>query len=311
MAAASAAVQQQSAVMDSVYGAYSGHGWQPAAFERTAPRYLWTDAFGVVNYLTLSKDTGQTRYLDQALALIQAVHNTLGHTRDGSSWLTGASEQHPTAAGLRIGKPHTEGHPDGDGQYFHYLTKWAFALAAAAAVTQDSKYLIWAIEMIQKVHPAFTYQPSGGGPTRMFWKMSIDLSHPAVSSMGNLDPYDGLVTYKILQNQARTMGVCDTDVLSSETEDMQAMVDVRYTTYHSDDPLDLGEALWLSHWHRDQGAWARHISDASLGYLSDLWDEQGYFDQPFRYRLAFREFGTSMGLQVSTNTVGLMKDNNI
>jgi hypothetical protein len=79
--------------------------------------------------------------------------------------------------------------------------------------------------------------------------------------------------------------------------------------------LDLGEALWLSHWQlggtqqqqqQQQGAtagssaaapWARHISAASLSSLDELWSE-GYFDQQLTSRLGFREFGTSIGLQV-------------
>ena len=36
-----------------------------------AGRYLWTDAFGVVNYLTLACETGEARYLEQAAGLIQ------------------------------------------------------------------------------------------------------------------------------------------------------------------------------------------------------------------------------------------------
>lgn len=33
-------------------------------------RYLWTDAFGVVNYLTLACETGEQHYLEQAAGLI-------------------------------------------------------------------------------------------------------------------------------------------------------------------------------------------------------------------------------------------------
>ncbi|WIA24086.1 hypothetical protein OEZ85_013693 [Tetradesmus obliquus] len=320
-------LQQQAAVMDSVYGPWTGSGWRPAAFERTAPRYLWTDAFGVVNYLTLYKDTQEDMYLQQALALVDAVHNTLGHHRahfsGGSAaaaaappaeWLPGASEQHPTAGGLRIGKPHPEGHPDGDGQYFHYLTKWAFALAAVAEATGDSKYLSWALDLVQRVHPAFVYQ-AGTGPKRMHWKMGIDLAHPAVASMGNLDPYDGLVTYSLLQGLAERHGFGGSSVLQAEIADMQAIVAAKFKSYHSDGPLDLGEALWLAHWqlasssssssaatHTSPAAaaaaapWAAHVADVSLASLEQLWGD-GYFEQPLKWRLAFREFGTSIGLQ--------------
>jgi hypothetical protein len=77
----------------------------------------------------------------------------------------------------------------------------------------------------------------------MCWKMSIDLSHPAVSSMGNLDPYDGLVTCTLLQ-QAADKTLTGTDgqgldtagldqgsgrkVLQAEIADLQSMVDARY-----------------------------------------------------------------------------------
>jgi hypothetical protein len=40
----------------------------------------------------------------------------------------------------------------------------------------------------------------------MHWKMSVDLSHHAVASMGNLDPYDGLVTYSLLKTLAERDG---------------------------------------------------------------------------------------------------------
>lgn len=82
-------------------------------------------------------------------------------------------------------------------------------------------------------------------------------------------------------------------------------------SYSSSDPLDLGEALWLSHWQlgpqqqqqqQQSGArWAQHVSAESLSSLDELWTE-GYFDQPMQWRLGFREFGTSIGLQVRGTT---------
>lgn len=77
----------------------------------------------------------------------------------------------------------------------------------------------------------------------MYWKMSIDLSQPAVASMGNLDPYDGLVTCTLLQQAAAKFPVAGdvqgsaaagfdqgsgSKVLQAEIEDLQAMVEARY-----------------------------------------------------------------------------------
>jgi hypothetical protein len=76
--------------------------------------------------------------------------------------------------------------------------------------------------------------------------MSIDLSRPAVRSMGNLDPYDGLVTCSLLQQAAvKTLlagGVgqgfdaaasgldqgSGHRVLQGEIDSLQSMVDARY-----------------------------------------------------------------------------------
>lgn len=84
---------------------------------------------------------------------------------------------------------------------------------------------------------------TSSGTSRMCWKMSIDLSRPLVSSMGNLDPYDGLVTCTLLQQAADTT-LTGTDsqgsdvvgldqglggkVLQAEIAELQSMVDARY-----------------------------------------------------------------------------------
>src|SRR5438874_700659 len=65
-------------------------------------RYLWTDAFGLVLLVSLYRELGQRRWLDEAEALVGDVERVLGRTR-----------------GIRIGEA-----PDRDGQYFHYLAMW-------------------------------------------------------------------------------------------------------------------------------------------------------------------------------------------
>lgn len=115
------------------------------------------------------------------------------------------------------------------------LGKWLAALAPAHAHantgTEAAHY-----------HLHFCCAQTSSGAMRMVWKTSIDLSCPAVSSMGNLDPYDGLVTCTLLQQAADRMGldVADTvgvdqgagdgrsRVLQEEIADFQSIVDARY-----------------------------------------------------------------------------------
>src|SRR5437762_1073115 len=78
-------------------------------------RYLWTDAFAVCNFLELFKWTGRQEYQYRAGRLIEQVHWVLGRYRKDdarSGWISGLDEltgaRHPTAGGLRIGKPDKE-----------------------------------------------------------------------------------------------------------------------------------------------------------------------------------------------------------
>jgi hypothetical protein len=84
--------------------------------------------------------------------------------------------------------------------------------------------------------------------------------------------------------------------LAKPIADMEKMVKNKYNYYGSDDPLDLGEALWIAHWYPNE-EWSQVISKRSLQSLERLWS-RGYFEAPLRYRLAFREFGTTLGVQV-------------
>lgn len=233
--------------MDTVYGPNDSGQWTPKAFSKQQPRYLWTDAFGLVNYLTLYVQTQNTQYLNQAMILMSDVHNTLGRTRDGKQRLGNSSIDHPIKNGLRIGKTENESASmDGDGQYFHYNTKWMFALNRLSFICKDPKYNQWAMEMAKCIFPKFVHW---GKMPRMCWKMSIDLSETLVPSEGNLDPLDGYVTYKLLQEVAVALDDTNRVDLSKEIAIFKQMVDAKVPLYDSHDALDLGEACWLSHWY--------------------------------------------------------------
>jgi hypothetical protein len=267
-------------------------------------RYLWTDAFAVCTFLGLSRATEDERYLQLALRLVDRVHHTLGRHRPDSGrtgWISGLDEHegeaHPTAGGLRIGKPLNERKPDEpfdeqlewdrDGQYFHYLTKWMHALDQAARATGDEKFQRWARELAVVVHRAFVYVTSSGRK-RMYWKMSIDLSRPLVAAMGQHDPLDGFVTYTQL------------DVPGAE--DFRAMLDL--SALSTADPLGIGgllvdasrikQLMALGSWRGD-GQLLEAVLRAALVGL------RHYLTQPdlsaaAEYRLAFRELGLAIGL---------------
>lgn len=292
------------ALMAHVYGPFSP-AWQPRPLADTKSRYLWTDAFGVVNYISLAAETGKSHYLDQADALIKAVHGVLGRERPGGAHaarLDGATADHPTAGGLRIGKVADEGYPDGDGQYYHYLTKWAFALNRMTLARGDPVYNTWAAELLAAAHPRFVRRPAGGGPPHMVWKLSIDMNRPVVPSEGNLDPYDGLVTVRLVRAAAADPGA----VLAAEEADFEEMVAAKYHRYTSTDPLDLGEALWLTHWAAEE-PWAAEVARRSAAGLDALWND-GYFREPAGFRLAFRELGTTLGVQVNAAAGAAWRD---
>src|SRR5690348_2340429 len=58
-------------VMDEVYGPCEKKtSWKPKPYEDNKNRYLWTDAFGVCNYLTLFLEVHFTLHVDDALLFV-------------------------------------------------------------------------------------------------------------------------------------------------------------------------------------------------------------------------------------------------
>jgi hypothetical protein len=288
--------------------------------ERPKQRYLWTDAFAVCNFLGLARLTGEQRYTDLALRLVDQVHHTLGRHRDDdprTGWISGLDERdgeaHPTRGGLRIGKKLPErgaNEPfdealewDRDGQYFHYLTQWMHALDQVTRATGRPQFNAWARELAQTAYRGFTYVPSAGRPRRMYWKMSIDLQRPLVPAMGQHDPLDGYVTYMQLRaTAARVPQSLGAPGLEEETRQFSALAEKG--EWATADPLGIG-ALLIDAYRVQQLMRQGALSDEQL--LENLlvasaaglqsYAKGGELRSPAEYRLAFRELGLGIGLQ--------------
>ncbi|KAL4871522.1 hypothetical protein BDV12DRAFT_194285 [Aspergillus spectabilis] len=267
----------------------------PASSGGHKGRYLWTDAFGVLNFLTLYRELNNEVYLILAARLIEEVHNTLGYTRDGTSRLPGATESNPLGGGLRIGKL-DEGGSDGDGQYHHYLTLWMFALNRMSLASKDSKYNNLAVALAKAIHPHFFLNRTPGNDRiiRMVWKMDVNLSTALVGSEGNLDPIDGFVVFRLLQAAAQQYG--EGEILKDEIEDYARVMRRKGEHFVTSDPLDLGMTMWTVHWVIGE-KWAGRLAERCFEQMYDLFETGQYLSRSTKYRLAFREFGTALGVR--------------
>ena len=227
-------------------------------------RYLWTDAFGVVLYLSLFEETRKARYLEEAEQLVAEVERVLGRPR-----------------GLRIGEA-----PDRDGQYFHYLAMWLFALARLG--DHRPEYRDRGIALARDVHTAFVVPGVG-----VIWKMKEDLSAPYPGyGFGALDAFDGYVSYRLL----------DEESLATEISEMKTLIEGQYRELDVDQDLGLGMMLWLAHFFPKEG-WASAQTARALAALDRLWvDPPGFFGRASyapHVRIAFANYGVSIGLQAA------------
>lgn len=287
--------------------------------DRPPRRYLWTDAFAVCGFLGLAAERGEPRYLEIARHLVDQVHRVLGHHRDDDArtgWISGLDRaegaRHPTAGGLRIGKPEPERAPnepldsrrewDRDGQYYHYLTRWMVALAAMAAATGEDHFHRWAVELARTAHRAFVVPGDDAGRGLMRWKMSIDLSRPLVPSMGQHDPLDGRITVALLQASARG----EATVLEREASELETLC--RNRSWTTSDPLGTGGLLvdGLRLVQLDSKADSLHPPiDPGLRHavfhaaVSSLETASARLDPDMDAgsRLAFRELGLALGIR--------------
>jgi hypothetical protein len=226
-------------------------------------RYLWTDAFGVVLLVSLHEELGDDRFIDEAQWLVAEVDRVLGRPR-----------------GIRIGEE-----PDRDGQYFHYLAMWLYALAVLARYIPS--YRRKGVELVQQIHEPFL-RPGQG----IMWKMKEDLSGPYPGyGLGALDAYDGYVSYRMLDETA----------LSREIADMRELIERQAPGLVITQDLGLGMMLWMSHFY-PQEPWARLQRKRCLDMLDRMWVPDRYFcrepDLP-SVKFAFTNYGVSVGLQAA------------
>ena len=229
-------------------------------------RYLWTDSYGIILLVSLYKETNQIKYLNEAESVIQDVKKVLGRKK-----------------GLRIGEE-----PDRDGQYFHYLMKWVYALNEIGKYIP--KYHLEAITTIKDIHPHF-FIPNKG----ILWKMKEDLSasYPGYG-FGGLDHFDAFVTYRQV----------DPLELGNEISQVYHLVKRDYKNFTCTQDLGLGETLWMTS-HYPEEDWSIHMKNYCINNLNEMWvsksQKEGYFMRDLmwerNYILAFGNFGVSIGLQ--------------
>jgi hypothetical protein len=226
-------------------------------------RYLWTDAFGVILLVSLYAESEERRFLDQAEWVVAEVDRVLGRPR-----------------GIRIGEA-----PDRDGQYFHYLAMWLYALAALGRHVPD--YAKIGIDLVGQIHDAFVVPGRG-----VIWKMNEDLSAPYPGyGFGALDAFDGYVSYRLLGEKT----------LSRQIADMRLLIDQSAADLWIAQDLGLGMMLWMTQFAPDE-AWAQMQKPRCLGMLDRMWVEQGYFCREpglTDVKFAFTNYGVSIGLQAA------------
>ncbi len=82
--------------------------------------------------------------------------------------------------------------PDRDGQYFHYLAMWLYALAVLGRF--NSEYRERGVALARDIHRPFVVPGRG-----VLWKLKEDLSGPYPGyGFGALDAFDGYVSYRLL-----------------------------------------------------------------------------------------------------------------
>jgi hypothetical protein len=175
------------------------------------------------------------------------------------------------------------------------------ALDQTARWAHRPHYNQWAQELAISAYRGFHHVLPGSGLSLLYWKMSIDLSRPLVTSMGQHDPLDGYLVCAQLRTSAAALGLAEHADLQAAQSGLAAMT--RSDAWTTSDPLGLGGLL-------SDACRAHQLAQANSSLLPDLVPEllraaivglatserRGDFARPALERLAFRELGLAIGL---------------
>eukprot|EP00457_Paulinella_chromatophora_P003164 gb/GEZN01003170.1/.p1 GENE.gb/GEZN01003170.1/~~gb/GEZN01003170.1/.p1 ORF type:complete len:436 (+),score=45.81 gb/GEZN01003170.1/:28-1335(+) len=299
----------------------AGHSMVPytagVSAQETQRRYLWTDAFAVLNYCTLAVRSQNREerelYVSAAKKLIHTTHRVLGNppsaalpmspwTGRGSQFQAHGSGSLSKNLGLRIGKERARKETDYgmelDGMYFHYLDKWLFALVRFSQVSKDVRYLVDATLLIMQIHPHFMVYHNAK-PFAIRWKTNIDISPiKGVHSRPGSDSLSACVVYHLVDahlKEQKVKVVVDNEELdiSKECDDVRQAAELLLNQIGcpaSHDPLGFGLQWWELQWVR---------GSASQRMRDELLAVHGSALHPLHMSLPFRLYGALLGAQLS------------
>jgi hypothetical protein len=267
-------------------------------------RYLWTDAFGVMAYISLAeqaKENGNTRqkqkYQQAADKLITVVQDCLGKPRSNNE----NDQMQPDVTsptgyvGLRIGKASSRKVTDYgmqyDGQYWHYVDKWLLALSRAGHVHDG-------IAIAKSVFPHFfDAGPRGTGRYGgIRWKLSVDATPPPELQYdrggANDDTLVALIIFSMLEQQRLEQRSTEDDKDTATIPSLSKEIELLRQSLHgykprvTDDPLGWGlEAMYdqfLYRQPRQSALISLHSHALHISHLS----------------LPFRLYGAMIGAQI-------------
>ena len=287
-------VERAIRLMQSVYGNFQSTNFPlPLPEEEAGPcdngqrRYLWTDAFAVLNLVSLAEacPSETTKFLGLANQLVDTVHDSLGKPRSALS----QHAMQPDASspsgyvGLRIGKVHSRVVTDAgmsyDGQYWHYIDKWLLALIRLGRPQEAAR--------VAKCVFGHFYDATGGG---MRWKLSVDATAPGplqYQPPGD-DTLTALIVFSLIEHHLR-QEQCAKYSLQNEIDKLRQSL-VGYKGRVTSDPLGWGLAAMYDQWLE-----RKRTTELQL-YAKDALST-------FHMSLPFRLYGALLGAKLCPKAV--------